>query len=357
MNSFDLRAKRPLIISGPCSAETEEQTLDTCRRLAATGKIDVLRAGIWKPRTNPGSFEGVGLKGLAWMAKAKQETGLPIAIEVASAKHVESACEFDVDIMWIGARTTVSPFSIQEIANALKRSDKTVLIKNPMNPDIDLWSGAVARMLDAGVEMKNIGLIHRGFSYIGHNRFRNTPMWHLILEMRNRFPEIPIICDPSHICGCVDYLQEVAQQAADLRFDGLMMESHNCPSQAWSDAAQQLLPEDMGRLVDSIKWRADSVDSPAFLNALNGNREAIDQIDAELFDLLSRRMRIADKIGLIKRDNNVAILQGSRWGSIVDRVITQSQELNLSEEFVKTVLEAIHLESINRQNSIMNNLK
>ncbi len=355
MSTFDLNAKRPLIISGPCSAETEEQTLETCKQLAATGLVDVLRAGIWKPRTRPGTFEGVGLKGLAWMARAKEETGLPIAVEVATPKHVESALEFGVDVLWIGARTTVSPFAIQDIADALKGKDQvTVLIKNPMNPDLELWAGAVARFMNAGVDPKRIGLIHRGFSYFGHSKYRNAPMWHLIIEMRSRFPEMAMICDPSHICGCRDYLAEVSQTAADLRFDGLIVESHICPEKALSDAAQQLTPADFSEMIRHINWRADSVDDPKFVKALKGYRNEIDQIDSEVFELLSRRMRVAENIGRVKRENNVAILQGGRWNSIVDKITAQAEKLQLSPEFLKTVLEAIHIESINRQNQIMN---
>lgn len=355
MEKFKLKAKRPLIISGPCSAETETQTIETCTRLAATGQIDVLRAGIWKPRTNPGSFEGVGPKGLEWLAKAKELTGLPIAVEVATSKHVESALKFGVDILWIGARTTVNPFSIQDIADALRGTDTTVLIKNPMNPDLNLWAGAVARLTNVGLDINNIGLIHRGFSYFGHSELRNPPMWHLVLEMKNRFPDIPVICDPSHISGNSELLLEIAQQAADLRFDGLMMESHICPAQALSDASQQITPEAMGELIAQINWRSDSVSNPEFINAITNNRAQIDQIDSELFDLLSRRMRVADDIGTIKRENNVAILQGGRWGDIVENIINQSQQLNLSENFLRTILEAIHVESIERQNKIMNN--
>lgn len=354
IEKFELNKKRPLIISGPCSAETEEQTLNTCCQLAATGVVDVLRAGVWKPRTKPGTFEGVGLKGLAWMAKAKEVTGLPIAVEVATSKHVESALEFGVDILWLGARTTVNPFSVQDVADAIKGTDVTVMIKNPMNPDIDLWAGAIARLTNVGVDIKNIGLIHRGFSYFGHSDYRNSPMWHLIIEMRSRFPEMAMICDPSHICGNRTHLQEVSQKAADLRYDGLIIESHVCPSEAWSDASQQLTPSELEKLVRNVNWRADSVDNPEFIKALDRYRNEIDQIDSEVFDLLSRRMRVAEHIGEVKRDNNVAILQGGRWGSIVEKVIAQSKKLTLSEEFLKTVLEAIHIESINRQNEIMN---
>lgn len=354
MGSFTLGAKRPLIISGPCSAETREQTLDTCVRLAATGVVDVLRAGIWKPRTQPGMFEGVGLKGLAWMSEVKRLTGLPIAVEVASQKHVESALEFGVDILWIGARTTVSPFSVQEIADAVKGTDATILIKNPMNPDLKLWAGAVTRFTNVGIPIEHIGLIHRGFSYFGQTKYRNPPMWHLILEMRSQFPDMMMICDPSHICGCRDYLAEISQTAADLRYDGLIVESHICPDKAWSDASQQLVPEDLEQLIRNVNWRKEAVDDPEFKKSLKLYRDEIDQIDAELYDLLSRRMAISDKIGKVKKENNVAILQSTRWGSIRDRVLAQASKLNLSEEFLTTILEAIHLESINRQNAVMN---
>ena len=354
MENFVLGAKRPLIISGPCSAETREQTLDTCVRLAATGVVDVLRAGIWKPRTRPGTFEGVGLKGLAWLSEAKRLTGLPIATEVASSKHVESALEFSVDVLWIGARTTVSPFAVQEIAEAVKGTDVKILIKNPMNPDISLWGGAVTRFLNMGIKPENIGLIHRGFSYFGHSKYRNPPMWHMILEMRRRFPDMMMICDPSHICGCRTYLQEISQTAADLRYDGLIVESHICPDKALSDAAQQLVPDELEHMIRRISWRKDSVEDPEFVKKLSVYRQEIDQIDSELFELLSRRMDICEKIGEVKRDNDVAILQSNRWGNIVDKVLSQADKLNLSPEFLKTVLEAIHIESINRQNKVMN---
>lgn len=354
MSEFKLGEKRPLIISGPCSAETEEQTIETCRRLAAQGVVDVLRAGIWKPRTKPGTFEGVGLKGLVWMAEARRITGLPIATEVASAKHVESSLEFGVDILWIGARTTVNPFLVQEIADAVAGSDAKVLIKNPMNPDVALWAGAVARFMKAGVPCENIGLIHRGFSVAGRGRYRNDPMWHLALEMQSLYPDMMMICDPSHICGCREYLQEVSQKAADLNYDGLIVESHICPEEAWSDASQQLEPEALGDMIRSINWRSTRSDDPEYLQALGRYRDQIDQIDSEIFDLLSRRMAIADNIGRVKRDNDVVILQSGRWASIVDRVLSQADKLQLSEDFLRTVLEAIHIESIEHQNRIMN---
>ncbi len=354
MKKFKLGEKRPLIISGPCSAETREQTLETCVRLAETGVVDMLRAGVWKPRTSPGSFEGVGLKGLAWMAEAKSLTGLPIGVEVATAGHVKSALEFDVDCVWIGARTTVSPFAVQEVAEALKGSNVAVLIKNPMNPDIDLWAGAVKRFAAVGIPIDDIGLIHRGFSYFGQQKYRNAPMWPLAFEMRSRFPEMMMICDPSHMAGATEYLHELSQAAADLRYDGLIIESHVCPSQALSDAKQQLIPGELERLVRSINWRREAVDDPEFVKALDMFRDQIDQIDAELFSLLSRRMKIAEQIGRVKKENDVAILQSSRWGSIKERILSQAGELELGREFLGEILETIHLESINRQNSVMN---
>lgn len=351
---IDLHSKHPLIIAGPCSAESEEQVLTTCKALADSGQVDILRAGVWKPRTKPNTFEGVGERGLAWLAKAKMQTGLPIAVEVANMKHCYTALSYGVDMVWIGARTTVSPFSVQEIADALRGSDVKVLVKNPMSPDIDLWSGAVARLESVGIPRANIGLIHRGFTHVGETRYRNSPMWHIIIEMRRRHPDLVMICDPSHICGCRQYLYEVSQKAADLRYDGLIVESHCNPSEALSDAGQQLVPADLDAMLDRVVWRTDSTDSPEFHNALDKLRGEIDQIDAELFDLLAQRMRVAEEIGRVKKRNNVAILQGGRWNSIVDRVNAQADKLQLSREFLKTVLEAIHIESINRQNEIMN---
>src|SRR5678810_1043184 len=265
--------KRPLIISGPCSAETEEQVLETASRLAKTGKVDMLRAGIWKPRTRPGSFEGIGTKGLPWLQKAKKLTGLPVAVEVATAKQVEDALHFGVDVLWIGARTTVNPFSVQEVADALRGADVPVLIKNPINPDLELWTGAVERVAKAGI--KQIGLIHRGFSSYGNTEYRNAPMWHLAIEMKRRNPEMLIINDPSHICGRRDILMDIAQKAIDLGFDGLMIESHIDPDNAWSDAKQQVTPEKLGEMIDAIKWRHETADEKEFITALEKLREQI----------------------------------------------------------------------------------
>src|SRR5205085_10445032 len=265
--------KRPLIISGPCSAETEEQVIETASRLKKTGKVDVLRAGIWKPRTRPGSFEGVGTKGLNWLTQAKKITGLPVAVEVATGKQVEDALHFDVDILWLGARTTVNPFSVQEVADALRGANVPVLIKNPINPDLELWTGAVERVAKVGI--KNLGLIHRGFSSYGNTEYRNAPMWHLAIEMKRRNPELLMINDPSHICGRRDILLEVAQKAIDLDYDGLMIESHIDPDKAWGDAKQQVTPEKLAEMLGTIVWRREDVASEEFHQALERLRQQI----------------------------------------------------------------------------------
>jgi chorismate mutase len=345
-------AKRPLIISGPCSAETEEQVLATAQRLAATGKVDLLRAGIWKPRTRPGSFEGIGAKGLPWLQQARKLTGLPTMVEVATGKQVEDALNFEVDLLWIGARTTVNPFSVQDVADALRGVDVPVLIKNPINPDLELWTGAVERVAKAGI--KQIGLIHRGFSSYGNTDYRNAPMWHLAIEMKRRNPGMMIINDPSHICGRRDILLETAQKAIDLDFDGLMIESHIDPDNAWSDAKQQVTPEVLAEMLDAITWRKEDVPSESFHMALDKLREQINHIDDELMQLLGQRMKVADQIGNYKKNNNVTILQTNRWNQILERAFGRGDKLGLSRDFITKYLDAVHMESINRQNKIMN---
>jgi chorismate mutase len=344
--------KRPLLISGPCSAETEEQVMETALRLAATGKVDMLRAGIWKPRTKPGMFEGVGVKGLPWMAHAKKATGLPISVEVATAKHVEDALNFDVDVLWIGARTTVNPFSVQEVADALRGVNIPVFIKNPINPDLELWSGAIERIQKAGIA--DVGMIHRGFSSYGNTEYRNAPMWHLPIEMKRRYPGMLIICDPSHICGNRTLLQEVAQKSIDLDFGGLMIESHIDPDKAWSDAKQQITPERLNDMLDALIWRSGNTDEQQYITALIHLREQINQVDDELLTLISQRMKLADKIGQYKRDNNITILQTNRWNEILERAFRKGEQLGLSSEFIVRYFDAVHLESINHQNKIMN---
>jgi chorismate mutase len=347
--------KRPIIISGPCSAETEEQTIITCTKLAETRKVDILRAGIWKPRTSPESFEGVGELGLIWLENAKRITGLPTAVEVANAEHVHKALMYNVDYVWIGARTTVNPFNVKEIAGVLKGTKVKVLIKNPINPDLSLWAGAIERIAHTrGTE--NIWLVHRGFSAYGYSEYRNVPLWHLIFDIRRQFPEIKIICDPSHICGNRENLLKISQIAADLNYDGLMIESHINPNAAWSDANQQITPEELDRLLKSLKWRNANNHSSIFSYSLNNIRSEIDQIDSDLFELLSRRMKLAEEIGRIKLTGNVSIYQEQRWCNVVERIISRAKRLNISEAFIHAILDAIHTESINRQNRIMNKI-
>jgi chorismate mutase len=344
--------KRPLIISGPCSAETEVQVLQTAKDLAATGKIDVLRAGIWKPRTKPGLFEGIGEIGLEWLTTAKQETGLPTTVEVATAQHVEQVLKHGVDILWIGARTTVNPFSVQEVADALKGVDIPVLVKNPINPDLELWSGALERLQKVGLQ--DIGMIHRGFSSYGNTEYRNAPMWHLPIEMKRRFPEMLLICDPSHICGNRYMLQMVAQKSIDLDFGGLIIESHIDPDNAWSDAKQQITPQVLSIMLDDLVWRVkNETDNATELTLL---RERIDQVDDELLSLLNRRMKIADEVGIYKKQNNLTILQTARWNEILERALAKGNALTLSKEFLVKYFDAVHMESINHQNKVMNDV-
>lgn len=342
--------KRPIIISGPCSAETEEQVIETAQRLAATGRIDMLRAGIWKPRTKPGMFEGVGTPGLFWLGNAKRETGLPFTVEVATAAHVEEALKYGADMLWIGARTTVNPFSVQEVADALRGVDIPVLVKNPINADLELWSGALERLEKVG--LKDTGMIHRGFSSYGNTEYRNAPMWHLPIEMKRRYPGKLMICDPSHISGNRTLLQSVSQKSIDLDFDGLMIESHIDPDNAWSDAKQQITPERVAEILNDLMWRVNQDEE--HVTELTLLRERIDRIDDELLSLLGQRMQIADNIGEYKRDNNLTILQAERWNDILDRALAKGRNLNLTREFMVKYFDAVHMESIDHQNKVMN---
>ncbi len=347
-----LLKKRPLIIAGPCSAETEEQVLQTAMQLKATGKVDILRAGIWKPRTRPGNFEGVGAIGLPWLQRAKAETGLPFAVEVATAKQLEDALKHDADIVWIGARTTANPFSVQEVADALKGIAIPVLIKNPVNPDMELWTGALERVMKAGIE--DIALIHRGFSAYGSSDFRNAPMWQLALEMKRRFPGLPFIVDPSHICGNRHLLQEVTQNAIDLDYDGLIIESHRDPDQAWSDASQQITPQRLATLLDDIVWRKEQVTSEELHQQLEKLRRQIDRLDDEILQLLYHRMKISEQIGEYKKEHHITILQTERWNQILERVCRNGEKAGLSKEFITRYFDAIHMESIKHQDAVMN---
>lgn len=350
-----LKNKQPVVISGPCSAETELQVLETAIRLARTGKVDLLRAGIWKPRTKPGLFEGIGTQGLAWMVKAREITGLPLTVEVATARHVEESLAHGIDILWIGARTTVNPFSVQEVADALQGVSIPVFIKNPINPDLELWIGGVERLRKAGLDQ--VGVIHRGFSNYGNTEFRNAPMWHIPIELKRRHPEIPMICDPSHICGRRDILQEIAQKAIDLDYDGLMLETHIDPDHAWSDARQQVTPERLDEILSALVWRHESSTQQEFLSALSRFREQINHIDDEVLALLGNRMKIAEKIGAYKKENNITILQTNRWNEILEKGILKGEKLGLTKDFILKFFDAVHLESINRQNKVMNELR
>ena len=346
----DLHLNHPVVIAGPCSAETEEQVLKIAHSLKNTD-VSFFRAGIWKPRTRPGMFEGVGALGLKWLQRVKEETGLKIATEVANKDHVKLALEHDIDMLWIGARSTVSPFIIQEIADELEGTDKIILVKNPVNPDLPLWIGALERLQRAGI--KNLGVIHRGFSTYEKTKYRNIPEWQLAIELQNKFPNLPLICDPSHITGKRDLIFDVSQTALDLNFDGLMIETHCNPDAAWSDAAQQITPEQLIKIMANLRIRNTSVNEKNYVSQLGDLRSRIDIIDDQLLDLLKKRMDIADEIGALKKTNNVAILQNTRWHEILGKMILEGEQHNLSEEFVIQVFKAIHQESINRQARIV----
>lgn len=347
---FFLENKRPIRIAGPCSAETEAQVLGVAHALAPIG-IDLFRAGIWKPRTRPGAFEGVGTPGLEWLKKVKKETGLKITIEVATAQHVNEAIQAGIDVLWIGARTTVNPFSVQEIADALEGVDIPVLIKNPVNPDLKLWIGAVERIAAAGVTQ--IAAVHRGFSAFGDSKYRNVPHWQIPIEFMDAFPDMPMICDISHICGRRDILQETAQRALDLNFNGLMTEVHPQPDAAWSDAAQQITPESYKAMLDGLVLRKTTSSDPDFLAQIENARQQIDVLDEELMDVISRRMALVREIGWAKKEKNVAILQPERWKTLIEACQKRGEKNELSPEFIKHLLDAIHLESIEQQQQIM----
>ena len=349
LNDFGL--SHPLVIGGPCSAETEEQVLKIAHELKDTD-VTVLRAGIWKPRTRPGMFEGVGAIGLKWLQKAKQETGLLTATEVANAVHVKLAIEHDVDILWIGARSTVSPFIMQEIADALEGTDKIVLVKNPVNPDLALWLGGVERLYTANI--KKLGLIHRGFSSYEKSKYRNNPEWQIAVEAQNRFPDLPMICDPSHIAGRRDLIFDICQMALDLNYDGLMVETHWDPDNAWSDAAQQVTPKVLVQIMKDLKIRKETNQEEAYNISLNTLRAQIDIADQTILDTLGKRMKVAEEIGSLKKSKNVAVLQNKRWNEILGKMILEGKDRNLSEEFILKIFKAIHQESINHQEEIVN---
>ncbi|MCM1163615.1 MAG: bifunctional 3-deoxy-7-phosphoheptulonate synthase/chorismate mutase type II [Muribaculaceae bacterium] len=335
---------RPIIISGPCSAETQQQVLDTARGLARAG-IKIFRAGIWKPRTKPGGFEGVGVPGLAWLNKVREETGMKVSTEVANRGHVEAALEYDIDLLWIGARTTANPFAMQEIADVLRESgrDIPILVKNPVNPDLELWIGALERLYNAGI--KRLGVIHRGFSTYGLHTYRNHPQWRIPLELRRRYPQLPIICDPSHIGGKRELIASLSQQALDMGFDGLIIESHCDPDCAWSDRSQQVTPEVLSVILDNLVYR----DAPVPAESLTSLRRQIDQLDNELLDILAKRMNVSREIGQYKLHHNMPVVQAGRYGDIMTSRILAARQMGMSEEFMRSLLAAIHEESVRIQ--------
>jgi chorismate mutase len=347
----DFQLQHPLVIAGPCSAETEEQVLQIATELK-NSDVTIFRAGIWKPRTRPGGFEGVGAVGLKWLQKAKEATGLLMAIEVASAAHVKLALEHDIDVLWIGARTTVNPFAVQEIADALEGTDKIVLLKNPVNPDLSLWIGGLERLYNANI--KKLGVIHRGFSTYEKNKYRNNPEWQIAIDMQNRFPDLPMICDPSHITGKRTMIQEVAQQALDLNYDGLMIETHNDPDQAWSDAEQQITPTVLKQMFLDLKVRKTTDNASEYKQRMDTLRLQIDGYDEKLLEIIGNRMQIVDQIGLLKKEKNVAILQNQRWNEILLKMTAEGKEMGLSSDFIMQLFKAIHQESINHQEKVMN---
>lgn len=343
---------KPLIIAGPCSAETEEQLCETARQLKELGAVHVIRAGVWKPRTRPGSFEGMGKAALPWIQRAKAETGLPFAVEVATPEHIELALKYGVDILWVGARTTVNPFNVQEIADALRGVDVPVLVKNPVNPDLALWVGAFERIAGAGIT--KLGAIHRGFSTGETSKYRNVPMWQMAIELKDMFPQLPIIGDPSHMAGKRAYLQELAQMAMDLNYDGLIVESHIDPDKAWSDAAQQLTPTAFGELLDHLQIRQVESQNLEFQGAMEQIRAKIDNIDRQLIEILAARMAQVEKLAEYKRDNNVTVFQPDRWKEVHETRAKLGKKMGLYPELVEEIYKIIHMESIRKQTEVMN---
>lgn len=339
--------KRPMVIAGPCSAETEEQVMNTACQLAANG-IKIMRAGIWKPRTKPGGFEGVGSEGLIWLKKVKKETGMYVSTEVATQKHVYEALKYGVDMLWIGARTTANPFAVQEIAEALQGVDIPVLVKNPVNPDLELWIGALERLSKVG--LTKLGAIHRGFSSYDKKIYRNLPQWHIPIELKRRYPNLPIICDPSHIGGKRDLIQPLCQQAMDLGFEGLIIETHCNPDAAWSDASQQVTPDRLKEILSSLVIR----DGKQSTEDLSNLRQQIDELDDQLLELLAKRMRVSQEIATFKKEHDMTIVQTDRYDEILHKRVSQAEEMSMNPEFMRVVLEAIHEESVRQQMNVMN---
>ena len=340
-------AQRPTVIAGPCSAETEEQVMNTAAQLAGKG-VKIFRAGIWKPRTKPGGFEGIGKEGLPWLNRVQQELGMKVATEVATKGHVEAALEAGIDVLWIGARTAANPFAMQEIADALAGHDVPVLVKNPVNPDLELWIGGLERINQAGIT--RLGVIHRGFSTYEKKLYRNLPMWHIPIELHRRLPGLPIFCDPSHIGGARELVAPLCQQAMDLGFDGLIVECHCNPYAAWSDAKQQVRPDVLDFILDRLVIR----NTAASTESLDVLRHQIDEIDNSLIEMLAKRMRISREIGQYKREHDMTVVQTTRYNEILDKRGAQGVLCGMSADFIKAVFEAVHEESVRQQIEIMN---
>jgi len=347
----DVPGQRPIIVSGPCSAESENQVIETAKQLEKLN-VQIFRAGIWKPRTRPNTFEGMGSVALPWLQRVKNETRLLTAIEVANTGHVKEALKYEIDIFWIGARTTANPFAVQELAEAVRGLDMPIFVKNPINPDIELWIGAIERINKAGI--KKIVAVHRGFSSYGNSNFRNHPQWEIPIELKQRIPEIPIVTDPSHICGSRELLFDISQRAMDLNFDGLFIESHINPEEALSDKNQQITPEELGNLLNKLVLRSMNITDNKLIDTLTQLRTQIDQFDDDILEIFEKRMKISETIGKYKKENNITIFQPKRWTEIIEKSSLKGQKKGLSPEFITKIFKAIHQESINRQNKMMN---
>lgn len=351
INRWSEGVKKPLIIAGPCSAETEDQLLETTKAIKELD-ISIIRAGIWKPRTRPNNFEGIGLEGLKWIQNVKKEVNVSFAVEVATPQHVDQVLKHGVDILWIGARSTVNPFTVQDIADALKGVDIPVLIKNPINPDLELWLGAIERIYNAGIT--KIGAIHRGFSSHQKSKYRNMPAWQIPIELKRRMPDLPMICDPSHIAGDRDMIYDLCQRALDMDYDGLMIETHRDPVNAWSDAKQQVSPELLQEILQKLKVRKSASDDDLFNTRLEEIRHQIDDADREILESLANRMSLVKKIGEYKKENNVTVFQVDRWNEIFQSRANWGESFGLDQKYITELYKIIHNESIRKQTEILN---
>jgi chorismate mutase len=345
------KSTRPFIVSGPCSAESEEQVFETCRLIAEENLTHMLRAGIWKPRTRPDSFEGIGAIGLPWLVNTGRKLGLPVAVEVANREHAELALKAGVDVLWIGARTTVNPFAVQEIADALKGVRIPVMVKNPVNADLELWIGAFERLEKVG--LTDLAAVHRGFSVYKHPKYRNVPNWEIPIALKARLPYLPIICDPSHISGKSELIREVSQKALDLNFDGLMIETHRDPPNAWSDAKQQVTPSELKEIIKALVRRSTSIDARVEF-PLNELRDKIIELDDRIFDFLMTRMRLSEDVGELKKRHNITVLQQEYWMGQIETRLKRADEMQISKVFIRQIMDAIHQESIRHQEKVMN---